>query len=170
MKLILKGWSLVLQTLALSIASPAFAEVVDITLLHLNDIYEITPVEAGRGGLARVATLRQQLLIKNPRTYRLLAGDAFSPSALGTAKVNGKPLAGEQMVAVMNAVGFNYATFGNHEFDLGEVTNDFCRLSAMTSAKTQRNDWSELMALLGNRRDDGIADKIKLASCGSKQK
>lgn len=122
MKLISKRWSLVLQILALSIASPAFAEVVDITLLHLNDVYEITPVEAGkRGGLARVATLRQQLLSKNPRTYTLLAGDAFSPSALGTAKVNGKPLAGEQMVAVMNTVGFNYATFGNHEFDLSEA-------------------------------------------------
>lgn len=121
MKLISKRWSLVLQMLVLSIASPAFAEVVDITLLHLNDVYEITPVEAGkRGGLARVATL-QQLLSQNPHTYTLLAGDAFSPSALGTARVNGHPLAGEQMVAVMNAVGFNYATFGNHEFDLSEA-------------------------------------------------
>lgn len=45
---------------------------------------------------------------------------AFSPSALGTAKINGTPLAGQQMVAVMNAVGFDYATFGNHEFDLPE--------------------------------------------------
>jgi len=121
MQLTLKLWGL-LQLLALSLANPALAESVDITLLHLNDIYEITPVEGGkRGGLARVATLRQQLLSKNPRTYTLLAGDAFSPSALGTAKVNGKPLAGEQMVAVMNAVGFNYATFGNHEFDLSET-------------------------------------------------
>jgi len=119
MKLLSQAWSLVLQVLVLSIASPALAEVVDITLLHLNDIYEITPVEGGkRGGLARVATLRQQLLSQNPHTYTVLAGDAFSPSALGTAKVNGKPLAGKQMVAVMNAVGFNYATFGNHEFDL----------------------------------------------------
>jgi len=113
------AWGLVLQIVALCIASPALAEVVDITLLHLNDIYEIAPVEGGkRGGLARVATLRQELLNQNPRTYTILAGDAFSPSALGTAKVDGKPLAGKQMVAVMNAVGFNYATFGNHEFDL----------------------------------------------------
>lgn len=101
--------------------SPALAEIVNVTLLHLNDIYEITPVEGNtRGGLARVATIRQQLLRQNPRTYTILAGDAFSPSALGTAKVNGKSLAGQQMVAVMNAVGFNYATFGNHEFDISE--------------------------------------------------
>jgi 5'-nucleotidase len=114
-------WGLVLQIVALCIASPALAEVVDMTLLHLNDIYEIAPVEGGeRGGLARVATLRQELIDQNPRTYTILAGDAFSPSALGTARVNGKPLAAKQMVAVMNAVGFNYATFGNHEFDLSE--------------------------------------------------
>ncbi|MCU0549830.1 MAG: bifunctional metallophosphatase/5'-nucleotidase [Leptolyngbya sp. Prado105] len=103
----------------LSIAHASVAEIVNITLLHLNDIYEITPVEGGkRGGMARVATLRQRLLAKNPRTFTLLAGDVFSPSALGTAKINGKRLAGQQMVAAMNAVGFDYATFGNHEFDI----------------------------------------------------
>jgi 5'-nucleotidase / UDP-sugar diphosphatase len=103
----------------LSVAQSSMAEVVNVTLLHLNDIYEITPVEGGkRGGMARVATLRKQLLARNPRTITLLAGDAFSPSALGTAKVNGKRLAGQQMVAVMNAVGFDFATLGNHEFDI----------------------------------------------------
>ena len=98
---------------------PSWAEVVRLTLLQLNDIYEITAVAGGtRGGLARVATIRQRLLAENPQTYTILAGDAFSPSALGTAQVNGEPLAGQQMVAVMNAVGFDLATFGNHEFDL----------------------------------------------------
>ncbi|MBD1847180.1 bifunctional metallophosphatase/5'-nucleotidase [Cyanobacteria bacterium FACHB-63] len=105
----------------LSMAHTSVAEVVNITLLHLNDIYEITPVEGGkRGGMARVATLRQRLLAKNPRTFTLLAGDALSPSALGTAKVNGRRLAGQQMVAAMNAIGFDYATLGNHEFDLSK--------------------------------------------------
>ncbi|BAY13311.1 bifunctional metallophosphatase/5'-nucleotidase [Calothrix sp. NIES-2098] len=122
MKLIWKSCGIVLQVLAtVAIATPVMAEIVNINLLQLNDIYEITPVEGGtRGGMARVATLRQQLYKANPRTYTVLAGDAFSPSALGTAKINGIPLAGQQMVAVMNAVGFDYATFGNHEFDLPE--------------------------------------------------
>ncbi|MGK7873421.1 MAG: bifunctional UDP-sugar hydrolase/5'-nucleotidase [Xenococcaceae cyanobacterium] len=120
-----KGWSLALLGLTLSIVLALSScrastdKVVDITLVHLNDIYEITAVEGGkRGGLARVATLRQDLLAHNSNTYTILAGDAFSPSALGTAKVNGQRLAGRQMVAVMNALGFDYATFGNHEFDL----------------------------------------------------
>lgn len=108
--------------LAIGLVPSAIAATINLTFLQLNDVYEITPVEGGtRGGLARVATLRQQLLQQNPRTYTILAGDALSPSALGTAQVNGKPIAGAQMVAVMNAVGLNYATFGNHEFDLNEA-------------------------------------------------
>lgn len=92
-----------------------------VTILQFGDVYEITPVEGGRyGGLARLATLRQQLLEDNPRTLTLLVGDFFSPSAIGTAKVDGKRLAGKQMVDVLNRVGVDYATFGNHEFDLSE--------------------------------------------------
>jgi 5'-nucleotidase len=92
-----------------------------VTLIQLNDIYEITPVGGGRwGGPARVATVRRELLDKNPNTYTVLAGDLFSPSALGTARVDGERLAGRQMVAVLNAMGLDYATFGNHEFDLDE--------------------------------------------------
>jgi 5'-nucleotidase len=97
------------------------ASVVPITLLHLNDVYEITPVSGGaEGGLARVATLRKQLLAENANTFTFLAGDLFSPSALGTAKVDGERLGGRQTVGVMNAVGLDFMTFGNHEFDLNE--------------------------------------------------
>ncbi|MGQ0503666.1 MAG: bifunctional metallophosphatase/5'-nucleotidase [Panacagrimonas sp.] len=104
-------------------AGPANAVIVDITLLQLNDVYEITPVEGGHaGGLARVATLRKQLLAENPNTFTLLAGDLLSPSAIGTAKVDGETLSGRQMVSVLNAVGLDIATFGNHEFDLDKDT------------------------------------------------
>lgn len=99
----------------------AAGTVVEIDLLQLNDVYEIGPVEGGkRGGLARVATLRKRLLAENPNTFTLLAGDFVSPSALGTAKVDGQALAGRQMVAVLDALGLDLATFGNHEFDLEE--------------------------------------------------
>lgn len=99
----------------------ASAEDVPITLIQINDVYEISPVQGGKeGGLARLAALRKQLERENPRTFLVLAGDAFSPSALGTAVVDGQPLAGSQMVAALNAAGLDYATFGNHEFDLNE--------------------------------------------------
>ena len=94
---------------------------VDINILQMNDIYELTPVSGGKeGGLARVATIRKELLAENPNTLTMLAGDLFSPSALGTAKVDGERLAGKQIVAVMNALGLDYITFGNHEFDIPE--------------------------------------------------
>jgi 5'-nucleotidase len=50
-----------------------------------------------------------------------LGGDYLSPSALGTAIVDGQPLAGRQMVDVLNATGVDWATFGNHEFDVSEA-------------------------------------------------
>ncbi len=70
-----------------------------------------------------MAFLLKQLKQDNPNTYALITGDLFSPSAMGTAKVirpDGDTLRldGEQMVAVLNAMGLDYATFGNHEFDL----------------------------------------------------
>ena len=100
---------------------PADANVVTITLLQVNDVYELTPVSGGtEGGIARLATLRKQLLADNPNTFTLLSGDLVSPSALGTATVDGQRLAGKQMVDVMNVLGLNYATFGNHEFDLAQ--------------------------------------------------
>ncbi len=95
--------------------------IVKITLLQINDVYEITPVSGGKeGGMARLATLRKQLAAQNPNTFMILAGDLFSPSALGTARVEGARLDGKQMVEVLNAAGLNYCTFGNHEFDLRE--------------------------------------------------
>jgi 5'-nucleotidase len=94
---------------------------VAITLLQMNDIYELTPVSGGReGGLARVATIRKELLAENRNTITVLAGDLFSPSALGTARVGGERLAGKQIVAAMNALGLDFITFGNHEFDIPE--------------------------------------------------
>lgn len=94
---------------------------VSMTILQMNDVYEMTPVAGGaQGGLARVATVHKELLRKNPNTFVILAGDLFSPSAMGTAKVDGERLNGRHIVDVMNHLGLDYATFGNHEFDLPE--------------------------------------------------
>ncbi|UJR14499.1 hypothetical protein I4U23_001495 [Adineta vaga] len=91
------------------------------TFLHMNDIYELLPLDHGRkGGLARVAYVRQLLKEENPHTYTILAGDLLSPSALSSSKVNGTNLNGKQMIATMNTLGLDLMTFGNHEFDLTE--------------------------------------------------
>ncbi len=114
-----QSWGIAIFLSIMSSASAAWAEVIRVTFLQLNDVYEITPVEGGQwGGLARVATLRQMLIEENPNTYTVLSGDFLSPSALGTARVNGERLAGAQMVATLNTLGLDYVTFGNHEFDI----------------------------------------------------
>jgi 5'-nucleotidase/UDP-sugar diphosphatase len=93
-----------------------------VTILHFNDVYEIEPVEGGHfGGLSRVATVFKQLKRTHAPVLSVLAGDYLSPSAIGTAVVDGQPLAGRQMVDVLNAMNLDWATFGNHEFDVSQA-------------------------------------------------
>lgn len=110
--------------LALGALGPAEAQApATVTFLHFNDVYEIGPVEGGRaGGLARVAMLRARLRRTAAPLVTTLGGDYLSPSALGTARVDGERLAGRQMVAVLNTLGLEWATYGNHEFDVPEAT------------------------------------------------
>jgi 5'-nucleotidase / UDP-sugar diphosphatase len=93
-----------------------------VTFIHFNDVYEIQPTEGGKyGGPARVATVLARLRKSAAPAIVTLGGDYLSPSALGTAKMDGEFLAGRQMVDVLNAVGVDWATFGNHEFDVSEA-------------------------------------------------
>jgi len=95
--------------------------IVQLTFLHINDVYEIGGVSGGKyGNLARVAQLKQELIKENPNTYLVLSGDFLNPSVLGTLQLNSKRISGQQMVDVMNAAKVDFVTFGNHEFDLKE--------------------------------------------------
>ncbi|MFN0088388.1 MAG: bifunctional metallophosphatase/5'-nucleotidase [Blastocatellia bacterium] len=85
-----------------------------VTLLQLNDVYQQTTLDRGKNaGLARVATLRKQVLGQSPNTLFLLGGDTISPSVASSI------FKGEQMIAAWNALGLDYAVLGNHEFDFG---------------------------------------------------
>jgi len=90
------------------------ADLLHLTLLQINDHYVLEPVDGGRrGGMARLATLVRDLKRENPNTIFALAGDTLSPS------VESALMRGAQMVAALNAIGLDFATFGNHEFDFG---------------------------------------------------
>jgi 2',3'-cyclic-nucleotide 2'-phosphodiesterase (5'-nucleotidase family) len=83
-----------------------------LTILHFNDTYELEPPGDGRrGGAARAATVLKEYAEENPLI--LFSGDAISGSAL-TA-----PRQGQAMIEALNALGVQYATLGNHEFDFG---------------------------------------------------
>ena len=87
---------------------------IDVTLLHVNDVYQFSPVDFGaRGGLARLSTLRKQVMAESPNTLFLMAGDTLGPSVESTFHK------GKQMIDAWNALGLDVAVLGNHEFDFG---------------------------------------------------
>src|SRR5215510_11213446 len=87
---------------------------IKVTLLQVNDVYQFAPVDNGKsGGLGRVLTLIKPIREKNPNTLFMMAGDTISPS------VESITHKGAQMIEAWNAIGLDYGTFGNHEFDFG---------------------------------------------------
>jgi len=92
---------------------------IEVVFLQLNDVYEIAPLPGSDvGGLARVATIRKELMEENLNTYTVHAGDFLNPSVIGTLKHEGERIKGKQMVEAMNAMEIDLVTFGNHEFDV----------------------------------------------------
>ena len=83
--------------------------------LLVNDVYVLDTLADGSGGLARVATVRSRIASEGPTLF-LLAGGVLSPSLLS------KYYSGRQMIEAFNAAGLDYATFGNHEFELSRDT------------------------------------------------
>ena len=98
----------------------ASGEVVKLTVLHTNDMHcHIEPFPdddaeyPGKGGMLRIATLVNQCRKENPNLLLLDAGDMFQ----GTPYFN--YFKGELMMKVMNKMGYDAGTIGNHEFDNG---------------------------------------------------
>jgi 5'-nucleotidase len=86
-----------------------------VRFLLINDVYVADTLSDGTGGLARVATVRNRLADQGQVLF-VLAGDFLSPSLLS------KYYSGRQMVETLNAAKLDYATFGNHEFELPRDT------------------------------------------------
>lgn len=90
-----------------------------ITILHTNDQHsQIDPLpandrNAGKGGVARRATLVKRIRAENPNTLLLDAGDSFQ----GTPYFN--LYKGVVEYKAMTAIGYDVVTLGNHDFDNG---------------------------------------------------
>src|ERR1700682_790493 len=91
-----------------------------ITVLHTNDTHsQIDPIlendktYAGKGGVARRATLVQRVRKENPNTLMIDAGDVLQ----GTPYFNFYK--GEVEYKAMSLIGYDAGTIGNHEFDNG---------------------------------------------------
>jgi 5'-nucleotidase / UDP-sugar diphosphatase len=107
-----RSMPVIAAALALVFAGAARAAPVTITLLHTNDVYELTP-KGGRGGLAELATLLQQERANAEHSITTFGGDLISPSVLSGLTQ------GAQMVELYNLLGTDIAVLGNHEFDFG---------------------------------------------------
>lgn len=84
-----------------------------VRFLLVNDVYVSDTLRDGSGGLARLAAWRDSVeRAERTRVLLVMAGDLFSPSLLS------KWFAGRQMVEAFNAARLDYATLGNHEFDV----------------------------------------------------
>ena len=95
---------------------------IDITIVQINDVYEIAPLDGGKmGGVARVATVKKTEQNKNPNTILVIAGDFVSPSVYNSLKFDGNRIRGKQMIDALNIAGTDMAVFGNHEFDIPEA-------------------------------------------------
>lgn len=93
-----------------------------LTILHTNDVHSrIEPVEensaniasAGKGGFLRIAACVEELRKENPDMLVFDSGD-FSQ---GTPFYN--LFRGGVEVTMMNIIGYDAGTIGNHEFDFG---------------------------------------------------
>ncbi|HMK26340.1 MAG TPA: bifunctional metallophosphatase/5'-nucleotidase [Chitinophagaceae bacterium] len=183
----------IISVTGLFLALPAYSQAnrvkndgkIEVVFMQLNDVYEISPLDHGKiGGMARVATVRKELLKYNPRTYTILAGDFLSPSAMGTIVLDTpakKKIAGLQMVDAMNAAGIDLVTFGNHEFDIkpAELTasinqsdfdwissnvkyNDSTTVKRFSKTKNNKTTPIPITKILSFKDGDGTTVKIGL--------
>lgn len=117
--MLLISLSLVISCLSLN---PIMAKQKRLVILHTNDTHStILPVsnqlpdtvKAGRGGfLRRIAMLKDERQ-KNPDLLLFDSGDFSQGSAYYTM------FKGDVEVGLMNMMGYDAATIGNHEFDFG---------------------------------------------------
>ena len=100
-------------------AAPAAEGTVQITLLHTNDFHgRLEADSSGRGGSANIAgvvnSIRDDVGAGN--VALLDAGDVYF-----AAPAISQLLMGESTIDVYNLMGYDVATFGNHEFDKGQT-------------------------------------------------
>jgi len=92
-----------------------------LTILHTNDTHaHHEPNSNGDGGAARQATVVNQIRAEEANVLLLDGGDRF------TGTLFHQQHHGQDSVLIMNAIGYDGMTLGNHEFDNGdEVLAEF---------------------------------------------
>ncbi|MFQ3567500.1 MAG: 5'-nucleotidase C-terminal domain-containing protein [Aggregatilineales bacterium] len=92
-----------------------------LTIMHTNDTHTYHEPDAdGNGGVAIMKTVIEQIRAEAPNSLLLDAGDRFTGTLFHSRYL------GADNALLMNLLGFDAMTLGNHEFDNGEqVLADF---------------------------------------------
>ena len=98
---------LLLLCASVAVGQPASVNNGDIVVLYENDVH------GSIGGYPLMAALRDQMRALTPYVTVVSCGDFLSGTPLGSVS------RGRYLVRLMNAVGYDYITLGNHEFDFG---------------------------------------------------
>ena len=97
-------------------SSPGKAEPLSLTIVHVNDWDRMAGIN-GRGGAAKIASVvseeRARAKAEGSLAIVTFGGDMISPSLLSGIDM------GAHMIDLANAIGFDIAVLGNHEFDFG---------------------------------------------------
>lgn len=95
-----------------ALAFPALGETVTLRFVQTNDIDRMED-DHGRGGFAKLAAVVARERAKDGTTFLIHSGDTLSPSLLsGIDK-------GAHIIDILNHMGVDVMTPGNHEFDFG---------------------------------------------------
>jgi 2',3'-cyclic-nucleotide 2'-phosphodiesterase (5'-nucleotidase family) len=118
-----KLFKLTILVIILAMIFPATAfgdsHLVQVTLLHTNDFHGRLETDyRGRGGAAYLASVVNDLraAVGAENVVLIDAGDEYF-----AAPAISQLLMGESTVDIFNLLGYDLATFGNHEFDKGQT-------------------------------------------------
>ncbi|KGK88941.1 5'-nucleotidase [Desulfosporosinus sp. HMP52] len=113
-------------TMAWASSGKRMADLKTITILHTNDTHSrVVEGEYDGIGFAKLAAMFKEFKAQNPNTLVLDAGDTFHGQTVATL------LRGESIAKLMNIMGYDAMTPGNHDFNYGyqrlleldEITN-----------------------------------------------
>ena len=97
---------------AMLAAGPGFAEPVELTIVHFNDLDRMEE-SRGQGGVARLAAVVRAERARGSHVLVTFAGDGISPSLMSSIDK------GAHMIDLLNRVGLTAMAIGNHEYDFG---------------------------------------------------
>ncbi|MGE5653029.1 MAG: bifunctional metallophosphatase/5'-nucleotidase [Bacillota bacterium] len=124
-----------------------------ITIFHTNDTHSRVVEGSDSIGFAKLASLINAYRSEHPNTLVLDAGDTFHGQTISTL------VKGASIVEVMNAIGYDAMTPGNHDFNYGyEQLLELAKQATfpILSANVKKEDGSNLMTPYVIKEVDGI--------------